>query len=349
MSEIHAYFAAVEPAEEDHAGHIILRGKIDQNDIRLLKIDWYQRQQGFADKQIKELCEKLFNGKKLADIVVGMRGHRYDLRGNDAVLHDPLYVIDGVQRQYAAMVAMRTRPDLKISLGIKVYFDTNDDIENEMFCEMNSTQQRMAATVLVRDRYKVSSTINVLFGLNTNRDFALKDMVGWDQKNAQGQYLSGFGLCRVTGALFMHKGAKSGGKAYDLLAALDRACEKVSPDVLRDSVIRFFDVIDAAWRVRGAPKKPACLSLKFLVVLAQLFSRYDAFWDGDEFFMPAKYQKKLAKFDVAKIKSQVDYLVQKQEDAKDVVFEVLRKALTLDKINERKMPFEDDDGEEARA
>ena len=59
--------------------------------------------------------------------------------------------------------------------------------------------------------------------------------------------------------------------------------------------------------------------------------------------MPAKYLKKLAKFDSAKIKQQVKLMSKSDIDAKDVLFEVLRQRLGLKAFEERKPPKGGDD------
>jgi hypothetical protein len=344
MPEIHVQYGALE--DDEYFDRTCLRGRIDQDSIKHLQADWYQRVQGFSDKEIRELCEAYFARYQLADITIGMRGHRYRQDHNSFWLADPCFTVDGGQRVFAAKVALERRPDLRISLGVKVYFDTDVEFENKMFCAMNATQQRVSPTVLIRNKFNDSPSVQLLYKLNTNHDFALKDMVGWDQKNQEGEFVTGFGLTRVTGALHMHKGGTGSGRSYDLLAAVDKACCVVGPDAMQTSVIRFFDAVDQAWGIRGSASKPACLNLRILIVLARLFASYDDFWDGNEFLMPTRYEKKLAKIDVRKIKQQLDAFTDRDNDMKDVLLELFRNKLGLNKRTERPPPdtFDTDDG-----
>jgi hypothetical protein len=338
MSEIRIYNGAIEADDEDFA-ETVLRGTLDQECITLIQKDWYQRLEGFSEKEIREITEMYFRHKKPPDTVIGMRGHRYRQDKGSFYLQDKCFVIDGLQRLFAARIAMKSRPDLKLRIGVKIYFDTTAESENRMFCEINATQQRVAASVLIRNKYKVSPASRLLFELNSNPEFALKDRIGWEQKLQKefGQVISGFALGCIAGALHSHKGAVPSGRAYDLLANLDDVVIKISEETFSTNIVKFFNVVDSAWGIRN-DKKPRCLNREFLCVLASLFSSYDTFWDAEEFYMPTRHQKRLEKFDSDAINNQVKQMMKSNKDAKDVLFEVLRKRLQLDVFNGRRPP-----------
>lgn len=336
MPEIRIFNGALEE-EDDDFDLTVLRGTIDQECIRYLNADWYQRSQGFSEREIKELAECYFQHKKITDITVGMRGERYRNNGTEFFLLDKCYLIDGGQRVWAAKVAMEARPNLKLRLGVKLYFNTTEEIEIQMFNSMNTTQQRVSASVLLRNKYKESAAAKALYDLNTNSNFALKERIGWNQTLTTGEIFRGFGLAKVTAALHSHKGAKPSGHAYDLLDSLDCAVRKVGATTLAENAIKFFDVVDQCWTIRDVKDQP-CLNQNFLTVLARLFSTYSDFWDGDEFYFAQKYKKKLVKFDAGAIAATTKQMKSQMQGTKDFLFELLRQKLGLAAINAN-MPF----------
>jgi hypothetical protein len=332
MSEVHITNGALEL--DDEFSQDVLRGTLDQNSIASLKFDQYQRSEGFRDSEIRALMELYFKNQKVEDISIGMRGETYRREKNDFYLQDPCFVINGRQRLYAAKSAIIRRPSLILRIGAKIYLNSTYESENDMFCAMNSTQQRVSATVLLRNKYKVSAAAKALVDLNENSDFALQERIGWDQKMLAGQCLMGMNLARVAGELHEHKGAYTFGKTYDILASLDNVCVKITPDVFAENVIKFFDVIDEAWGLRNG-KTPEQLNRSFLSVLARLVNSYDNFWDADELYFAPKYIARLRKFDS---ETAIKTMMKNNRGAKEVAFEVLRKQLKLDLTNGRRRP-----------
>lgn len=322
--------AAIEQHEE--FDQVIIRGTIEQSCLTSLKVDKsYQREGGFSDKEIKELVDLYVAKKKVPDIVLGIRGTRYRTSGSTITIHDPVYIIDGVQRMFAVKVVLRSRPDLPIQIGCKIFVNTTSAIENEMFCAMNTGQQRVSASVLVRNKYDVSPASKAMVDLNKSPDFALRARIGWDQKLRAGHSLQGFGLCRIAGALHSYIGGSQTGRAYDLLERLDRVASKIDAEVMHDNVVKYFDVIERAWGVEKLPK------LELMCMLARVFASYDSFWDGEEFFMPTSYAKHLKKINPKKMDESIRALRDKTTDLKMALFEVLRQKLHLHEINGRRV------------
>ena len=278
--------------------------------------------------------ELYFRNQKVEDITLGMRGDRYRRDKGDFYLLDDCFGINGRQRLYAAKAALIRRPGLKLRIGCKVYFNTTYDSENDMFCAMNSTQQRVSATVLLRNKYMTSAASKALVDLSSSDDFALCDRVGWDQKMLAGQNIMGMNLARVAGELHEHKGALTFGKTYDILKSLDDVCVKITAAVFAANVIKFFDVIDDCWGLRNG-KTPEQLNREFLSVLARLLNSYENFWDADEFYFAPKYVSRLKKFDSERA---IKTMMKNNRGAKEVIFEVLRKQLKLDVVNGRRVP-----------
>jgi hypothetical protein len=313
---------------------LVLRGVLDQTTLKYINIGWYQREQGFSGNHINEIIAGYFMGGNMSDIVLGMRGQRCTSRGTTYFLHDKCFCIDGGQRLYAAALAVKERPDLKIKLGAKVYIGTTEEFENDLFCRLGTTQVRISASVLMRNRKKKSEAAAVLVALNKDDAFAMKDRVGWDQVKTRHELMTGFTFARIVGALHAHKsGALRSSKVYDLLQGLDSLVETIGPDNLRTNMIRFFDAIDKCWTVRqlsGARDEPRPhLRAEFLLTVCWLLSTYSDFWDGtakDEFYFPDKFIRRLKGLKVD------EYLRSTKKLPKDVLYEVLRKRLNLDPI-----------------
>jgi hypothetical protein len=324
--------------EDAETGEIILRGTVDQATLKFIQIEWYQREQGFSQRHINEIIAGLFLNGRVADITLGMRGQRYQnpKSGESYVLQDKVYCIDGSQRLRAIAMAQRERPSFKMSIGAKIYFGTTESSENEMFCKLGTTQIRISASVLFRNRKKESAAANVLVSLNRDEGFALKERIAWDQTRGRSELMNGFTLARIAGALHAHKGpALRSAAVNDLIIGLDNLVTTIGEDNLRINMIRFFDTIDKCWNVRnlsgGRDESRPHLNREFLMTICSLMSRYSDFWDGsakNEFYFPDKFVKRLKGFKFS------DYMRSASSMDKEVLFEVLRKRLNLDPVFE---------------
>src|SRR6516165_12591986 len=132
MPEIRVLNASLE--DDDLTDQIIMRGTIDQRSLKYIHMAWYQREQGFSPKHTDAIVASIFANDHLADITIGMRGQNMRSEGSTSLLLDKCYCVDGGQRLYGAALAMRERPDLKIALGAKVYTNTTEEFENNLFC-----------------------------------------------------------------------------------------------------------------------------------------------------------------------------------------------------------------------
>jgi hypothetical protein len=329
MSEIRVFKCSLEDDEETK--DMILRGVLDPATLKFIRLDWYQREQGFSKNHIDEIISGYILGNRVPDITIGMRGSRVKSSGDTYTLLDRCYCIDGGQRLAAASLAVKERPDIKINLGVKLYFNTNEEFENEMFCRLGTTQVRITPSVILRNRKKKSVAASQLLIVSKDDRFALKDRIAWDQVKTRHELMSGATLARIVGALHAHKGgALKSTKPYQLLGALDALVIKISDETLIINVIRFFDTIDKVWSIRqltGARDEPRPhLNPKFLLTIASLMSRYSDFWDGkarNEFNCPDKFIRRLRGFKLT------EYL-KPRAIPKDALYEILRKRLNLD-------------------
>jgi hypothetical protein len=329
MSEVRILKANVE--DDDITDQMIIRGVLDQETLKNIHIAWYQRESGFSDGHINEIIGAYFEGKRIADITIGMRGQRIRSKGDTYALLDKCFCIDGGQRLYAAAAATRERPDLKIHLGVKGYLGTNEEFENDLFCQLGTTQVKVGPSILLRNKKKKSTASALLQTISANPDFALKERIAWDQRKSRHELMMGFSFAAIVGALHSHLG--SGLKSYrpyDLLNGLDAVVERIGQENVQTNCIRFFDTIDKCWSIRqlSGARSEARPHLKpgFLKTLARLFSRYTDFWDGDdrfEFYCGDKFIKRLRSFPMAKF-------IQPTGNSPLVVYELLRKHLQLD-------------------
>jgi len=317
---------------------IVIRGVLDQASLENIRLDWYQREQGFSDKHTDQIMSAFFLGTNVADITIGMRGQRVKSNKDTYILLDKCYCIDGGQRLHAAIMAVDERPDLKIHLGVKAYTDTTEKFENELFCRLGTTQVKISASILIRNKKKESPAASMLINISKNPDFALKDRICWDQIRARHQLMMGFTFTGIAAALHAHKGgARAGGRRpYDLLASLDRVLSVITEPIASNNLIAFFDAVDRCWTVRhlegGSDEPRPHLKGAFLCLLARLLSSYEEFWTGDgknQFQFPEKFVRRLKGLKLT------DY-VRANKYPKELLYEVLRKRLQLQPIFEKR-------------
>jgi len=340
MSEVRILNGSLE--DDDETDQIIIRGVIDQNTLKYVRLDWYQREQGFSNAHINQIMAAYIAGNKIEDITIGMRGQRVRNAKDTYSLLDRCYCINGGQRLFAAAAAIKERPDLKIRLGAKVYTNTTEKFENELFCRMGTTQVKISPNILLRNKKKESRAAAALLSICNDANFALKGRIAWDQRKSRQELLGGYTFARVVGALHAHKGgALRSNSVYDLLRGMDALVERIGEDSVKGNVIRFFDGIDKCWSIRqlsgmrGEPRPH--LRPPFLLTLAKLFSAYSDFWDGTErndFYFLDKYVRRLKGFTLT------EYVTPRAKVPLDALYEILRKKLQLNPIFEQEVAAE---------
>lgn len=328
MSEIRILNGSLE--DDDETDQVIIRGVVDQATLKFIKLDWYQREQGFSQNHVNEIVAAYLAGNKVADITLGMRGQRVRSVKDAYSLLDKTYCIDGGQRLWSSAAAIKQRPDLKISLGAKIYTNTTEEFENELFCRLGTTQVKIGPSILIRNKRKKSKASAMMLALSRDPTFAMKDRIGWDQRRNRHELMFGFTFARIVGALHAHKGgALKSSRAYDLLGGLDALVDNIGQEQVAMNVIRFFDGIDKCWSIRqlsGSRDEPRPhLKHTFLLALAKVFSSYEDFWndkDRSEFSLLDKFVKRLRGFTLRQ------YVTQRAVTS-ELLYELLRKKLQL--------------------
>jgi hypothetical protein len=333
MGDVKILHASLE--DDPDTKQIIIRGVIDQESLKYIRLDWYQREQGFSNSHNSEIVGAYLEGNRMADITLGMRGQRVRSKGDIYHLLDKTFCIDGGQRLWNAAAAVAERPDLKIVLGAKVFLGTTEEFENDMFCKLGTTQVRISPSIMMRNRKKKSPAARALIAVCSDARFALKDRVSWDQSKSRFELMNGYTVAKIIALLHAHKGGPlKSSKVYELLDGMDHVVERISAETFQQNIIRFFDALDKCWTIRqlSSSREPhPHLKPAFLSVIARLLSSYHDFWNDEErneFYFPDKFVKRLRGLKLA------DYLHSSKVVPKDALYEILRKRLNLDPIFE---------------
>jgi hypothetical protein len=297
----------IKPAnlDGDDGGRAILVGFLDlQSSIDNLKHEWYQRRAGFSAVKIRNMVRDLVAGDRMPAIVLGMRGEAFDAREDGSViLHDPTYIIDGLQRWTAAVIAAEEGAEAR--LAVQLYFKTDEEFEIALFRKLNSSHTSIAPSILIRNERQQSRIAATLFGLSNNDPhFALLNRVCWDQRQEPEVHLiNGATLLNTLMALHTHVlHVQHATKVLNILSALDSKIDLVGLQQARDNLIHFFDVIDEIWGIRNATTKSGLIYLRqgWLTTFAKLFSDFTEFWkdvDNKELFVPASLRRDLKRID----------------------------------------------------
>lgn len=288
--------------DEDNGGDIFLRGRISPDSFIHLLVDDYQREAAPLTSQ-SSILSALKNGGALPDIELGMRGQSFTtLDDGSFLLHDPVYIIDGLQRVSTAIHYLTANPNAAVRIGAKVRVSTTKEWEREQFRILNTARAKVSPNVLLRNAREDSKAILMLYGITGNtRDFALHGRVSWSQRMSRTELISALTFAKVVGMLHSHKAAGRSNSVEELVAALDRSIEIVGMQNMRENIKHFFDVIDECWGVRRVQYKESAVVTKsqFLLVLARLISDHRDFWRQDDekkLFIDATLRSKLAKF-----------------------------------------------------
>lgn len=292
--------------DEEQDGTVILRGSLDQSTLFQLRTDWYQRGASFNPVKIKKMVSDIEDGQlpRFPDITLGMRGHKWSSEGDNFALHDPVYIIDGLQRWTAVGVVQEKNPDFNVRMGCKLYFNTDVNFEREMFRALNTSHSAMAPSVILRNEKEVSTLAGTLYGLTINDPkFALYNRVCWDQTPIRGRgelshIIRGSSLLYLLMTLHQHKLRAVGGRnILNTLHELEGKIDTVGSFQARQNLVYFFEVVDQVWGVRGVTSRKTHLNQNWLNTLAMVFSNHSLFWREDDkvLFVPRDYMKDLEK------------------------------------------------------
>ena len=288
--------------DETSTSGIILRGVVAPESLRLLRIDNYQREiQPMSSRaSIMDAFEKK---ETLPDIVLGMRGQNFHSRENNYFLDDPVYIVDGLQRQATALYYMEKHCGSEQALlGATVHFDTSFDWERRKFHILNSSRLKMSPNIILRNMRSDSPVILSLYGLSTNdKAFVLHDRVCWQQKMKRTELITANSFTKTAAHLHSHKISGKSGNVTDRVASLESTISAIGIQALRDNIKMFFSLVGECWGVKTVQYRATAVHMKetFLWMLARILSDHYDFWPDEHekrLFVAAPLKRKIAKF-----------------------------------------------------
>lgn len=300
-------------------GEVIAQGFLDLDSINQLRVGDYQREvlktTGSSRNRRTGIEIAVSQGARLPTIVIGMRGQNFRSSGDDILLYDPLFIVDGLQRVSALKEHANKHPeDIKnLLIGAEVRFATNREVEKELFQTLNLRRTSMSPNVILRNLRDTHRAVLTLYGLSTNDSTSpLFERVQWTQRKNRGELLTALSVVQVADTLHRHitpiglgkaptgkgTGKTSGSGALTRVTTLDRRANTIGLKTFRENVVEFFDALDETWGFRKIEYSELATHLRgnFMQVLAQLFSDHDDFWSGDRLVVSALHKKRLALF-----------------------------------------------------
>lgn len=285
-------------ALDEHNGMMVLRGALDMECLDALQVDDYQREVS-STTSLAKIMKGFEEGSAVPDIELGMRGFKKTVRDGVYTLHDPVYIIDGLQRVSAAKLFKQKGGTPH--LGACVHFGTTKKWEQEQFRTLNADRTRVNANVLLRNDRERSEAVAMLHKLTTETSgFVLNHRVQWDQKMARGQLFSAMTVAKVACVLHSHKTGVIGANlvASDAHKTLDGVKDCFGINVMRSNVKTFFEILDECFgfKLVKYADKNAAVKPAFMLTVARIFSNHEVFWKGDRLSVETSLQKKLAQF-----------------------------------------------------
>lgn len=284
-------------------GSIIMRGVVHPDTLQFLQVDVYQRERKPVTSS-SSIWSAMKEGQPLPDIELGMRGQRYhSARDGTVYLQDPVFIIDGLQRQTAALRYMEEIGG-EVRIGAVIHFATDVAWERERFRILNTTQSRVSSNVLLRNARDTNRAVLTLYGLSaTDASFPLHKRVAWGQTMGRHEVMGALVLARAVLDLHRHHGTRGAGgsRALAVAEALDEVGNAIGLDKLRANIKEFIGLIDEGWPIRQIDTQSATPFLRggFLTALARVLSSHTDFWRDDRtLWVDADLRRKIGRFPV---------------------------------------------------
>ena len=284
--------------DELSEGQIVLRGVIDPLSLGSLQRPAYQRET-LPKSTIEGLMEAFRAGSgRVPDVELAVRGERYgctDEKGAYTITGS-VFIIDGLQRISAArqFVCDGGRP----LVGAMLHFGTSEQWERERFRILNMRRTRLSPNVLLRNNTAECPSLRRLRQLTSDESFALCQRVSWSQHMRREELLTALTFLKTV--IRLH--SKFGAGRYISVSGICQAIPPMMANVGHATMIgnakAFFELLDAAWGVRGILYKDRATHLKgaFLSALADVISEYPAFWSEKTLRIDRDMQKKIGQF-----------------------------------------------------
>lgn len=272
---------------DERGSEIVAHGWLDLDAMRALRVDDYQREvlSGHSGRKVTVLQRAVADGARLPDIMIGMRGEKYEAKGHSMVLLDRCYIIDGLQRIAALLHYADAHPEESkdLRIGAEVRFDTTKEIEKELFQVLNTSRVPVSPNVILRNLRDKHQSILTLYGLcHSDSKFALFQRVSWQQRMTRTDLLTALMLAKTAMSLHASTGLSiRTERAPQAGVQLDKAAKAFGLNTFRRNVAEFFEVVDQSFGIRAISYVESCPQLKtnFLNALAKVFALHENFWD----------------------------------------------------------------------
>jgi len=282
-------------------GSVVFRGTLSNETLRFLLTDDYQREAQPMSSQ-KKILSALKSGDRLPDVELGMRGENFHQREGAVLLKDDVYIIDGLQRITTVINFVGENPGANVQLGAVVHLNTTREWERERFHKLNNWRLRISPNVLLRNKREGNDALLMLYGLSHNdKSFPLYQRVSWEQKMRRGDYITSLMFAKIAGRLHGHLAPGRASVIDELAGSLARAAKIIGVQTMRDNLKNFFNLIDAAWGIRGIQYRESAIYMRttFLNALSAVLSNHHDFWKNDKhLFVEANLIRKIASFPI---------------------------------------------------
>lgn len=333
----------------------VLRGVLLFDTLQHIKIGDYQREclEGRTKRALMRATKMEPTG--MEDIVLGMRGDDYAVRDGVYFLHDPVYVVDGLQRLSAVIAVGDTQPELHdlLRLGATVHFNTSDLWERAKFRDINEKRTPVSSNVLIRNARHEHPIIEMFYALCENDPtFALYRRVTWTQRMRAGEVISAASLVRFVARLHAAFGPGRGRNIDELVSTLDTTVKAVGRNVMRSNAKELFEILDECWGVRNVAYRGAThLRFGFLRALVAMFANHPhVFFKDRRLTVDAATKRKLKSFPIGD--PQVIRLAGSAGQATELLYSLLIKHINSGRRTRRLQemaPMEPDSAEGAGA
>lgn len=267
---------------ETEDGRIILTGKIDRDCLRFLMVDGtYQRPLGNRP----ELERAVRDGVVFPSIELAERSSNFVSDGNDFILTDPTYIIDGWQRVGHILKVMEDDPNIEVNLFAVVHFNSNRLWEAHRFTDLNRNQKRVSPNLHLRNMRDTNVAIATLYGLSMNdKDFPLFHRVSWDQNMHREHLVTASGFMLASGLLHGHISGSQRSQMLKMAESLQRLTKKMKLAQYRSNVKAFWEVVDKAFDIRNVEFRSGAPYLRgaFYQSLARIMDQHYDFWDESQ-------------------------------------------------------------------
>ena len=295
----------VKPSLDDDKRQAVLRGVVSPETLGALRVDQNYQREGLSSSSRREIARAFETRGKLPDIVLGMRGDRFQVdEDSSVILVDPVYIIDGQQRRNTALEYLARFPEEPIRLGATVHFNTNVKWERDLFHALNLYQTKVSPNVILRNIKEESPLLATVYGLTrADKEFALYGRVCWTHNMVKGDLISALSFTRLSLAIHAHLAAVIRSSAKEVPSACNNLTKAIGLPLARANVKEFWGVVDECWGLRNVQYKERTTHLRttFLDSLTKVFSGHHDFWEGDgdrRLCVPLDLRRKLMKFPI---------------------------------------------------